>query len=317
LLHFTPYATMLTMQKGAAPTTRSTDGTLTATILANAGANPTAAADAGSGEAGVLLRVHIPIPLPAATTFGRYFLARCCGSSLVARDEEWTHYARRPLFAAGPPLAAAQGESLWDLWLPAAAGDPGYDYLRRCAAGSTLNLIGPLGRQFDLLPHQRALVVLTDSTRLVLTLPLIHSVLDQGGRVAVIRHVPPQPTGERASVAGAWQLPLAVEVHHTTTRIDLERRLSDLVRWGDRLVATVDRRGRISASDPQFTPADLAHLIRARRFRVEPGFAQLLVETDLVCGYGACLTCVVPTTGGGLTRACLHGPVLPLETVAR
>lgn len=308
---------MLVMQTGTAPYTRSTDGTLTATILANPAADPDAVVDASLGEPGVPLRLHIPIPMPSATTFGRYFLARCGGASLEARAEEWTHYARRPLFAAGPPSAVAQGESRWDLWLPAATGDLGYAYLRRCAVGSTLNLIGPLGRQFDLLPHQRALVVLTESSHLALTLPLIHSVLDQGGRVALIWHEPVQQAGKQPSVRLSGQLPLPVEVRRTTTRADLQHHLTELVRWGDRLVATVDRGIRIAAGDPDFTPADLAHLIRARRFRVEPGFAQLLVETDLVCGYGACLTCVIPTADGGLTRACLHGPVLPLETLAR
>ena len=48
------------------------------------------------------------------------------------------------------------------------------------------------------------------------------------------------------------------------------------------------------------------------RLRVEPDFAYLLVQADLLCGSGACLACVVPTAGGGLTRTCVHGPVFDL-----
>jgi len=58
--------------------------------------------------------------------------------------------------------------------------------------------------------------------------------------------------------------------------------------------------------------ARVAGLVRERRFRLEEGFAQALVEADLVCGVGACLSCVVPLSSGGLTRACTHGPVLDL-----
>lgn len=35
-----------------------------------------------------------------------------------------------------------------------------------------------------------------------------------------------------------------------------------------------------------------------KRFRLEPMFAQVLVEADLVCGVGACLSCIVPLASG-------------------
>ena len=57
---------------------------------------------------------------------------------------------------------------------------------------------------------------------------------------------------------------------------------------------------------------DLAEIIRNRRFRLEENYAHMLVRADLACGYGACLACVVPTANGGVTRACVHGPVIDL-----
>jgi len=69
----------------------------------------------------------------------------------------------------------------------------------------------------------------------------------------------------------------------------------------------------------------LAYEIQQRRYRLEAGFAQVLVDADLMCGVGACLACVVPTAGGGFTRACVHGrftracvhgPVLDLTRLA-
>ena len=61
--------------------------------------------------------------------------------------------------------------------------------------------------------------------------------------------------------------------------------------------------------------ARLAQLVRAKRFRLDNTFAHVLVHSDLVCGTGACLACVVSTKDASFTRACIHGPVFPLATL--
>ena len=83
--------------------------------------------------------------------------------------------------------------------------------------------------------------------------------------------------------------------------------LADTLAWADLLCV----------ASPTLQPELLAQSIRTARFRLEEGFAQILVDADLVCGVGACLACVVPTAGGGLTRACVHGPVIDLVKLAR
>ncbi len=299
-----PYATISVMHNDAAASSHNHDGTLTATVVANPATD--------LGRLGRLLRVRVPIPLPTAGTFGRYVLVRCAATSPSARALDWTHYARRALFSAGPPTAAPNGDSTWDFWLPSSLPDSGLAFLRQSEPGDTLNLIGPLGRPIDLPAHQRALVILTDDRLGPLTLPLLHSMLDQGGRVALVWYSDDEP-----SAALRAHLPLAVELRRAATRAEFQKHADDLVRWADRLVATADCSGAITPGDPAFSVSDLSHLIRNRRYRLESGFADVLVESDLVCGYGACLTCVVPAADGGLTRACLHGPVLPLHTIAR
>jgi dihydroorotate dehydrogenase electron transfer subunit len=78
------------------------------------------------------------------------------------------------------------------------------------------------------------------------------------------------------------------------------------VRWADQLCAAL----------PNHQYAELAHHIRTLRFQFDTTFAQVLVTSDLLCGVGACLACVVSTRNGGFTRACMHGPVFPLASIA-
>jgi dihydroorotate dehydrogenase electron transfer subunit len=83
--------------------------------------------------------------------------------------------------------------------------------------------------------------------------------------------------------------------------------LAEPVRWADQLCAALPNQ--------DYNP--LAHHIRTLRFQLDDTFAHVLVTTDIVCGVGACLACVVATRDGSYTRACIHGPVFPLATIAQ
>lgn len=304
----------------AASSQRRNDGTITGRIVLN---RPTG--DAGDlGSSGTLLRVSVPLQLPSSTTFGRYFLARCvpigAPDELEARKREWSIYARLPLFSMGPPTSVpGYDETMWDLLLPAHGPspqsptkpvNPGYAWLARLPEQAGINLIGPLGRSFDFAPRHRTLVVVADTAALPLTLPAMHDMLDRGGRVALVWIVSEAPT------AGVLtRLPIQVEVRMAHTPAEWEGHLAELLRWGDCLCAALTpqpSRGVHLSLDYH----TLAHTIRTHRYHLEPGYAQALLSADLVCGYGACLACVVPTPDGGQTRACLHGPLFPLEDIA-
>ena len=127
-------------------------------------------------------------------------------------------------------------------------------------------------------------------------LPLADAILDRGGHVTLLLR---GASGDEETIRS---LPIAVEVHSARTDAEWAAALADSVRWADQICAA------LPAAD--FLP--LAETIRQRRFRLDPGFALLLVEADLACGYGACLACVVPLANGNLTRACVHGPVFDL-----
>src|SRR5690606_19351313 len=120
-------------------------------------------------------------------------------------------------------------------------------------------------------------------------LPIIHDMLDRGGRVTLI--TPPDAAAQDLRPL----LPLAVELRTSAADEDWSRHLAETLRWADHLCASL----------PASTYQPLADQLRQARFQVEPNFAHVLIESDLACGFGACLACVVPLPAGGVTRACL------------
>jgi dihydroorotate dehydrogenase electron transfer subunit len=276
------------------------DGTIDGLVLESASRMGTAA----------LLPVGLPSAMRQQHVGGRYFLARCGAQTLDERWENWHIYLRRPLFACRlQPQFSLNDESAeadnsgsaafdrWDLLIPP-DDDPGYRWLERLDPGSTVNLIGPMGQGFTLSPQTRNLLVLTEPDRLAALLPVIDQMLDQNGRVTLVLH-DVQRSNPTPLLA---LLPIAVEVHLAHSFDQWRQQIDDSVAWADQICAAV----------PRSTYLTLSESIRRRRFRLEPGFTQVLVEADLACGTGACLACVVPSANGGVTRACVHGPVMDL-----
>ncbi len=246
---------------------------------------------------------------------GRFVLARCGAQSEAERAEQWSIYLRRALYVAAPPQLRGGGESeIWRFTLPApaAAGDgnrsegdpsdPGVRWLAERQAGETINLSGPFGSGFVLASLTRRLLLIADPPRLGLVYPLIDEALDRGGQVSLLL------LGEAAAPAAETlraALPLAVELHRPAGK-EWAVEFDDSLRWADQVCV---------ALAAQELPA-LAAAVRRTHIRFEPGFAFALVESDLACGYGACLACVVPLANGSLTRACVHGPVFDLLELA-
>ncbi len=247
---------------------------------------------------------------------GRYVLARCGAQSPEERAEEWSIYLRRPLFVAGQGRLHSPAEppgEAWHFLLPAsvtaAPGDPGYAWLARRRPGETMNLLGPFGNGFRLHPHSRNLLLLADRREesradldwLALLMPAVHPTLDRGGRVTLLLRQRESPAPELVR-----SLPLAVEIQTASSDSEWRALLEPGLAWADQVLAGL----------PQAGYAELAQAVRQARFRLEEGFVQVLVQADLVCATGACLACVVPLPGGGLTRACIHGPVFDLTRLA-
>jgi dihydroorotate dehydrogenase electron transfer subunit len=249
--------------------------------------------------AGLLLRVWLPVAYHAGGGFGRFFLARCAEDTTEARRNDWSIYNRRALFCAGIPQAMPdQAGSTWDLLIPA-SDDPGHRWLTQRSLDSAINLLGPFGHPFELPAHARALLVLADTQTLPLMLPVIHTMLDRGGRVTLLIQ---GDTDTASPLLSLVPIPVEVRIIDVTNWL---AQLNEPIRWADQLCAAL----------PNQQYPELAHQIRSVRFQSDTAFAQVLVASDLLCGVGACLACVVSTRDGGFTRACMHGPVFPLASI--
>ncbi len=248
----------------------------------------------------VMLTMALPAGLAHEVLAGRYFLARCAEATDWARSHDWTFALRRALFVAGWRPAADDGAERW-LLTSAQIGDSGIGWLAARPAETPINLVGPLGNGFTLPPRTRQLAVLSEPARVAALLPLVHAMLDRGGRVVMLL----QGDG---TIAPALRdlLPLAVEVHQEAPGERWRTRLHDALAWAD-IVAT---------ALPAHDTAALAEATRTTRLRLERGLVQCLVDAPLVCGYGACLACLTPLANGRWTRACVHGPVFDLADLA-
>lgn len=261
-----------------------------------------------------LLTLTVPASLQAAATPGSFVLVRCGAQTEQERAENWHFYARSPLFIAGrrpgSSLALPSGhaaresaapsdegaEELWEFVLLDRPG-PAQQWLLARQSGERLNLLGPLGQGFRLAAQTRRLLLLSDSQRVSTLLPLADAALDQGGRVTLL-------VNDAAADAQLLMahLPLAIEVRMTRSAPEWRQAVSEAVPWADQLAAALSHDAALALADQ----------VRTLRMRPHADFAQALVEAELVCGYGACLACVVSLRNGGLTRACVHGPVMNL-----
>lgn len=245
----------------------------------------------------------LPLRLPGGSATvegpvaGRYFLARCA-EEVDGERTDWSIYLRRPLYAA-----QQRGEE-WLLYLPP-DDDPGHGWLRRRGEGATVHLLGPLGNGFALPDSGCNLLLLADLTDnpgwLALLLGLLEPMLDRGGRVTLLLR-----TDVPLDEAALSHLPIPVEVHSAPDETAWGQALSTAIPWAD----------LVAAGLPRSRYGCLAQTIQARRFRLEEGFCQMLVQADILCGVGACLACVIPTANGGITRSCTHGPVFDLTRLA-
>jgi len=176
--------------------------------------------------------------------------------------------------------------------------------------GTSVNLIGPLGRGFEVGEFVRRLLLVADTAHLPVLLPLQPREVSDEPQVRTASQVSgalllSAPTA--AQLYPVHLLPASLEVHVVTADGSAGRSGStldlfpDLVRWADCVCI---------ACDPTTYPA-LAEVVREVRIRPAKRFAQALVVPSMTCGVGACQGCAV-TVVDGFKLACVDGPVFDL-----
>jgi dihydroorotate dehydrogenase electron transfer subunit len=232
-------------------------------------------------QSGPFLRVALYAPeIAQALSPGRFVLA------------DLGDYLRTPLF---PACLGSEG---FEVLIP-----PGHA-AAALQPGDSVDLIGPLGRGFEVDVEARRLLLVADPAHLPVLLSLQTSGIPQTPEVSVALLLS-APTA--AELYPMRLLPPALEVHIVTADGSAGREGSaldlfpDLARWADCVCV---------ACDPATYPA-MAEAVR--EVRIAPGerFAQALAVLPMVCGVGACQGCAVQVARG-VKLACTDGPVFDL-----
>ena len=246
------------------------------------------------GTSGPFVRVTLAAPAIApGLAAGRFVLA------------DLGDYLRAPLFPAR--IEAEEFDVLISPLHAAVALQP----------GANVDLIGPLGRGFEIPTATDRLLLVASTAHLPVLLPLTHqkpaSAASGGVEAPSLRERPGFSIALLLSAPTAAELypirllPPAVEVTIVTTDGSAGHRGSildlfpDLVRWAD--CACI-------ADDPATYPA-LAEIVREVRAGSGRRFVQALVVPPMACGVGACQGCAV-SVARGTRLACTDGPVFDL-----
>jgi dihydroorotate dehydrogenase electron transfer subunit len=209
-------------------------------------------------DAGGNLAAEIHCPPGAVPAPGRYTLAALPGSILP--EALFSAGITRRGFQAAPPFPAD--------WSP----------------GSSLQLVGPLGRGFQLPKGIKRLALLAAGESVERLLPLSTAALADGASVAMFTDAALPP------------LPAPVEAHPSSA-------LPEAFRWADFLAADL----------PFEHLADLSGLLCLDERQLPPCPGQALVFGRVPCGGMAdCGLCALPA-GRGWAYVCKDGPVFDLK----
>lgn len=157
--------------------------------------------------------------------------------------------------------------------------------------GHTLDLLGPVGRAMEFDSNARHILLLGEGTRVAALFPMALQAIQQNRSVVLFSR-----PDSRGDVFPAHLLPPEIEYH---TGGDLPG--AELLTWADAIIA----------NGPEPLYSKLKDGIRAARYRLERGLAQVLFDDPMPCGIGACYACAVKSTRG-VRLACIDGPAFDL-----
>ncbi len=206
----------------------------------------------------------------------------------------------------------------------------GTDWFTRLRPGDQIDLLGPLGRPFEVDPRSQHLLLVAGGLGIAGVRMLADEAIRAGRQVTLLFGA-----GSAREVYPSNLLPDEVEYIVATDDGSLGHKgfVTELIRdyeaWADQAfacgpapmlaalarlaagrrdrlgVAKLGRRRAGGKSHPVGSPA-------ARR----KAFLQVSMEQNMGCAVGACLGCVVMTMSGTPQRVCREGPVFAAEEIA-
>ena len=206
----------------------------------------------------------------------------------------------------------------------------GTEWFTRLRPGDRIDLLGPLGRPFEVDPRSRHLLLVAGGLGIAGVRMLADEAIRDGRQVTLLFGA-----ASAREVYPSTLLPDEIEYVVATDDGSLGHHgfvtelVADYEAWADQAFAcgpspmlaalaslAAGRRGRLGVAklgrrrgggkvDPAGSPG-------ARR----KAFLQVSMEQNMGCAVGACLGCVVMSTTGTPVRVCREGPVFAAEEIA-
>lgn len=178
----------------------------------------------------------------------------------------------------------------------------GSAWLCERSEGATLDVMGPLGRPFEVRPKSHHLLMVAGGVGAAPLLMLAEQEVAAGRQVTYL-----MGAQEESQLLPAAELP--EEVEYVVATIDGSRGhtgfVTDLVPeylgWADQVFSC--------GPEPMFR--SLREVVHRNRLGDRPD-VQMAVERPMACGIGACLGCVVETRHG-MKTACVDGPAFDMD----
>ncbi len=237
-----------------------------------------------------LLTVSAPNPVVERLKSGQFF-------NIVCRSDNSTDpLLRRPYSVYRVDREAA---TLTFLVRPFGRGSA---WLAQRNPGDILNMLGPLGNDFQILPRSERVIMLAGGVGAAPLVMLSDEAVSKGIDVVFLMGAADE-TGLLASseLADGVEYLAATDDGsrgHRGLATDL---MADYVPWAD----------QIFACGPEPMYRTLKYVTDPLRRERKPSI-QVSVERGMACGLGACLGCVVETTKG-MIASCVQGPVFDLD----
>ncbi len=214
-------------------------------------------------------------------------------------------YLRRTFY----PIAI--GDEAWAIRVPP-GGDWGHAWLRAAAVGTTIDCLGPVGIGYLVPLGVRNVLCIGVGESTWTLMPVVVQAEVRGLSVVLAMEA---RTGRE--LIPTQRLPAAVEYRAITA--DSGHTESQ---WADLFSGSASGSGPglldwadvVVAAAPLPFYSQLAAAVKAVRYEISRGFAQVLYPATFLCGTGACQSCVADVAGGR-RRVCLRGPVFDLADV--
>lgn len=218
-------------------------------------------------------------------------IARACqpGQFVMVKCGQHTTL-RRPLAIH---QVDANGQNLALLYAVVGRGTA---WLSSLKTGHTVNLLGPLGNSFTLLPNTKNVLMVTGGLGIAPLRFLADYALGQGKAVIMLQGAASAPNVYPLSYLPAGLIcQVATEDGSMGKQCMVTTILSDNLIWADQLVAC----GPVGMYHPVASQNNL--LPQRKPYQVS-------LETRMGCGFGACYGCSIKTRQG-MQKICQDGPV--------